>query len=41
MALIARGEDPTSRFAGLRALMAVARHELSSLKRAKKPPPQA
>ena len=38
MALISRGEDPTGRFAGLRALTAVLRHELASLKRAKKPP---
>ena len=37
MAAIANGRDPTSRFSGLRALFAVGKHELSSLKRAKKP----
>jgi len=38
MAMVSRGEDPTGRFAGLRALGAVLRHELSNLKRAKKAP---
>jgi 2,4-dienoyl-CoA reductase-like NADH-dependent reductase (Old Yellow Enzyme family) len=37
MAAIANGRDPTGRFSGLRALLAVGKHELSSLKRAKKP----
>jgi len=37
MAAIANGRDPTSRFSGLRTLWAVGKHELSSLKRAKKP----
>jgi hypothetical protein len=37
MAAIANGRDPTSRFSSIRALVAVTRHELSSLKRAKKP----
>jgi 2,4-dienoyl-CoA reductase-like NADH-dependent reductase (Old Yellow Enzyme family) len=37
MAALANGRDPTSRFGGLRALFAVTKHELSSLKRAKKP----
>jgi 2,4-dienoyl-CoA reductase-like NADH-dependent reductase (Old Yellow Enzyme family) len=41
MSLMSRGQDPTGRFAGLRALGAVLRHELSSLKRAKKPPSRA
>ena len=41
MSLMSRGEDPTGRFAGLRALAAVLRHELSSLKRAKKAPSQS
>lgn len=41
MALISRGEDPTGRFAGLRALTAVLRHELAGLKRAKKRPARA
>jgi hypothetical protein len=37
MAAIANGRDPTARFSGARALIAVAKHELSALKRAKKP----
>jgi len=37
MAAIANGRDPTQRFSSLRVLFAVAKHELSSLKRAKKP----
>lgn len=37
MAAIARGQDPQGRFSGLRALLAVSRHELMSLKRVKKP----
>jgi hypothetical protein len=37
MAALANGRDPTSRFSSLRALFAVGKHELSSLKRAKKP----
>lgn len=37
MAAIANGRDPTARFSGPRALFAVAKHELSSLRRAKKP----
>jgi 2,4-dienoyl-CoA reductase-like NADH-dependent reductase (Old Yellow Enzyme family) len=37
MAAIANGRDPTSRFSSLRALLAVGKHELSSLKRVKKP----
>lgn len=37
MAAIASGRDPTARFSGARALIAVAKHELSALKRAKKP----
>ena len=38
MAAIAEGRDPTSRFSSVRALFAVTKHELSSLRRAKKPP---
>jgi 2,4-dienoyl-CoA reductase-like NADH-dependent reductase (Old Yellow Enzyme family) len=41
MAAIANGRDPASAFSGLRALLAVTRHELSSLKRAKTPPARA
>jgi 2,4-dienoyl-CoA reductase-like NADH-dependent reductase (Old Yellow Enzyme family) len=41
MAAIADGKDPTRRFSGLRALLAVTKHELSSLKKARKPQPSA